>query len=796
MRRCGVLPSVPDMPDSPSVARELAAHSQALRSLARDLVGSADADDLVQDTAVRALRSPPPSPTGLFAWFATVMRNLAANRARGEQRRRRREGANAADLEVPCASSEVAHRDSVRAMTDALWRLPEPYQSTLVQRYFQGLSPAAIAARAAVPLPTVKSRLQRGLDLLRAALAARDGRDWRASLVPAFGLPTGPSWFLPLLSVSSMSTFTKSVVAAAACAVAAFTLWAVAANDAPPPSFAAQPANDAVAAVAIAPGEEPRTVDRAAVAREVAGELATAQPFAFELRCRVVDADGLPFEGGNVALAPPGCALGLSEPMDDDGRVTITWRARVPTLAMAVGFAFQGAHTSLQHVTLTAGTPAEVSFVAGVAPLPVQVRVDELGRQVVTTPDCSQGQSDCRSCHEGMTGASVFAVRGELRAGLHPDAVFGDRLVIAPPAPAGPDLVLHDMNGILEWNSDASVAPPTTNRAIEGRVFGADGKPLVGVRANVRGSGFSSTVRTEADGSFRLPWHGPADQPVEFRAGGGAEGRVVRKLDAVGEPANLGDLLLDTGRTLRGRAVDANGKALNGARVEYIAPPGHDGDVATVGPDGVFAFANLPPGPGRLLLWGVKGELLPIAVEPSVLPDGGDVAFDLRQRPATNGSVRLFVRRHDGEPANDLEVRVWQRDTQRGAFLTRREDGAFHAHGITAGFYRVEVGALATGWRDLGEHWVDGAGLADLGTVQLATPAQLRIETDADLTGFELYARRADLDVRADVVTAASRELLLPPGRWLAMWLHEGKKVTQELVLSLGAPAVLRTAPR
>ena len=34
-------------PDSPSVARELIAHSGALRRLARDLVGRSDADDIV-----------------------------------------------------------------------------------------------------------------------------------------------------------------------------------------------------------------------------------------------------------------------------------------------------------------------------------------------------------------------------------------------------------------------------------------------------------------------------------------------------------------------------------------------------------------------------------------------------------------------------------------------------------------------------------------------------------------------------------------------------------------------------
>ncbi|MFY9343418.1 MAG: RNA polymerase sigma factor, partial [Planctomycetota bacterium] len=194
------------MSGTPSVATELAAHSRALRALAADLVGRSDADDLVQDTAVRALRSPPPVQRGLFAWLATVMRHLAANRVRGERRRAVREAARGTDGEGPPADADATHRDDVRAVVDALWNLPEPYQGTLVQRYFRDRSPAQIARATATPLATVKSRLQRGLDLLRAALARSSGRDWRLALVPAFALPAVPTWLVPLLSVTSMST--------------------------------------------------------------------------------------------------------------------------------------------------------------------------------------------------------------------------------------------------------------------------------------------------------------------------------------------------------------------------------------------------------------------------------------------------------------------------------------------------------------------------------------------------------------------------------------------------------------
>jgi hypothetical protein len=298
-------------------------------------------------------------------------------------------------------------------------------------------------------------------------------------------------------------------------------------------------------------------------------------------------------------------------------------------------------------------------------------------------------------------------------------------------------------------------------------------------------------VRTNRDGSFR--WTGVDPGTIDVIAGGGPQGQARRSLDVIAGQITRVELLLEAGRTLRGHVRGAGGKSLNGARVEYVAPAGYDGDIATVGPDGEFAFANLPPGPGRLLVWGIKGEKLPIAEEASVLPDAADIEIDLRQRAAVNGELRVFVRGHDGETPQDIEVRCWQQQTKRGAFLDRREDGAFHAHGMMAGFYRVEVGTLATGFHDLGVHWIDGAGLADLGTVQLPQPARLHVETDAAPDVLELYAVRADVDVRADEIVPWTSDVLLPPGRWVALWKRDGKVAVREFALEAGATTTLRT---
>jgi hypothetical protein len=465
-------------------------------------------------------------------------------------------------------------------------------------------------------------------------------------------------------------------------------------------------------------------------------------------------------------------------------------------MTVAVGLAYQGSCTSLQEVRVAAGVPTELHFVGGAAPLPADVRVDALGRQIVTMPDCAQGQSDCRKCHEGKPEVKLFEVRGVMRDGLHPDAVFGDRLAVAPP---DPEERIDWINAAIKaghfrvavMSSTGGDPQLLARRSITGRVFGSDGKPAAGVRVWGRRSGSGFGMTTKGDGAFRIHWLRSSNGPVDLRAGGGPEGLATRTIEITDDNDVHVDLILETGRTLRGRALGANGAPLNGARVEFVSSAGGDGDLATVGPDGVFAFANLPPGPARLLLWGVRGERVPVAEERDVPPDGGEVVFDLRQRPPARGELRVFVRGHDGEPATDLEVRAWQQDSGRGAFLDRREDGAFHLHGVPAGFYRVEIGSLASGFVDLGAQWVDGIGMADLGTVQLPQPGRVRIDAAQRPEQLELYARRNELDVRADEVVPWSRDLLLPAGRWVALWKRGDVVRVREFALTAGSETAL-----
>jgi hypothetical protein len=118
------------------------------------------------------------------------------------------------------------------------------------------------------------------------------------------------------------------------------------------------------------------------------------------------------------------------------------------------------------------------------------------------------------------------------------------------------------------------------------------------------------------------------------------------------------------------------------------------------------------------------------------------------------------------------EARVWQNDSGRGAVMELTEDAAFVVPGLSAGFYRVEVGGEAVGWRDLGQHWVDGKNVCDLGVTELPRPGRVHVTRAAGIAGApELYARRPEGDVRAeDVARGVGETLLLPAGEWLALW--------------------------
>ncbi len=159
-------PEPPDFPASQLFLRRLAF------SLVHD---EARAEDLVQDTWAAWAKHRPSGLAEPKAWLARVLRNRAFNEKRGDERRARRESlAGRPDPSTPETDGTL---EAQAQLVEALRKLDEPYRSTLVQRYYHDLAPKEIAERSGAPLNTVKARLARGLERLRAELDRRYGGD-------------------------------------------------------------------------------------------------------------------------------------------------------------------------------------------------------------------------------------------------------------------------------------------------------------------------------------------------------------------------------------------------------------------------------------------------------------------------------------------------------------------------------------------------------------------------------------------------------------------------------------------
>ena len=180
---------------SPIRPEDLLAHAGWLRQLALGLVrGSADPEDLVQATYLAALRSPPDGDQPIRRWLAQVLRNVWKMRVRSTTRRAFRETEFAAVEYAEGAISPEAllgRFQTQRLLADLVAELEEPYRSTVLLRYQEGLSSAEIARTQNVPAGTVRWRLMTGLEKLREALDTKSEGNrgaWMALLLP-FGKP-------------------------------------------------------------------------------------------------------------------------------------------------------------------------------------------------------------------------------------------------------------------------------------------------------------------------------------------------------------------------------------------------------------------------------------------------------------------------------------------------------------------------------------------------------------------------------------------------------------------------------
>jgi RNA polymerase sigma-70 factor (ECF subfamily) len=149
-------------------------HRPALLVTARRLTGRVDeAEDLVQETLLRALRSAHRyrPGTNARAWLVRILRRV---RLDGLRKMRRKPATVLLEGDGPgVGAAQEWLATGGDALERALASLPEPYRSAVVLRDLRELRYDEIADVVGVPIGTVMSRIHRGRALLRAALGGR-----------------------------------------------------------------------------------------------------------------------------------------------------------------------------------------------------------------------------------------------------------------------------------------------------------------------------------------------------------------------------------------------------------------------------------------------------------------------------------------------------------------------------------------------------------------------------------------------------------------------------------------------
>jgi RNA polymerase sigma factor (sigma-70 family) len=146
---------------------ELLAHADFLGSLAHSLILDENrAQDIAQETWLAALKHPPAGVKNLRAWLAKAFA--------------RPEG-------IP-STEEIVEEEEIRSkVVEAVLGLDEPYRDVIVLRYYRELPNKEVAKRLGLPLETMRTRLKKGLSLLRSRLDRvyhGDRKKWLLALAP------------------------------------------------------------------------------------------------------------------------------------------------------------------------------------------------------------------------------------------------------------------------------------------------------------------------------------------------------------------------------------------------------------------------------------------------------------------------------------------------------------------------------------------------------------------------------------------------------------------------------------
>jgi len=140
-------------------------HHRLYRYLLRLVREPAAADDLYQQTWLNVVRKivSYDAHMSLDTWLFAIAHNAAMDFLR----RKRGESLEEYPASGPDALSQAMGAERARILESAVSELPAVYRESLTLRFEEGMKLEEIAEVTGVPLSTAKSRVQRGLEMLR-----------------------------------------------------------------------------------------------------------------------------------------------------------------------------------------------------------------------------------------------------------------------------------------------------------------------------------------------------------------------------------------------------------------------------------------------------------------------------------------------------------------------------------------------------------------------------------------------------------------------------------------------------
>ena len=508
---------------------------------------AADAEDLVQTVFLQAIRDAarydPAQP--VLPWLLGILQHRAVDLRRAAHRRRERTPfAEAAAPERDEPDQAVASQETLQQIAASLDALPAPYREVLTLRLVHGLRAVDIAHAQSASPETVRTRLRRGLEMLRkllpkgiatpALLALLGGESLRAGV----GLAAVKQVVLRGLQVASATAAVGGAVLmkwllAGAAVAAASLLWVLVmapdATVAPPAMLpAVAPVVAGAASDGMKPGASVAEPQRVEVERK---ELPTPPDPASltTIRGRVTAAEsGAPIAGATVRLQ--GTVDGARSP------VVTHWPDPAATSTDADGaFAVRLAPPPECRFTLLCSAPGRVEQALYWNSLRQGVAVD-CGD--VTLQQGTAIRITLRDEHQQPWPG--IPVHGKLAQAVSPDPAR--QLFLATTDAAGSALVaalppgrwhydLGDMLGGIDgatgefdlplqdtpFQLDITLPQPAPGLAVAGIVLDEQGRPLPDLDLEIPVGDGCWPVTTRADGSFLHRLRKPPDGDPSFR---------------------------------------------------------------------------------------------------------------------------------------------------------------------------------------------------------------------------------------------------------------------------------------